>query len=180
MNGGGELTGRIELAFTEGKLETMSGNGLAALEHSVLFSAPVLGPLSGLIAAVLNDRQAGHERARDAFLTFKIKDGILYTKDFHTSTTSLVFAGDGWVDLKQRLLDANVRVNARGLLGLVTLPLRPFSGLFQFHGTGPLSSPEWDDAPFSPPPPEQHEVLALPPKAQEVMVPPKAGRVDGR
>ncbi len=180
MNGGGELTGRIELAFTEGKLETLSGNGLAALEHSVLFSAPVLGPLSGLIATVLNDRQAGHERARDAFLTFEIKDGILYTKDFHTSTTSLVFAGDGWVDLNKRTLDANVRVNARGLLGLVTLPLRPFSGLFQFHGTGPLSSPEWDDAPFSPPPPEQHEVLALPPKAQEVMVPPKAGRVDGR
>lgn len=180
MNGGGELTGRIELAFTEGKLDTMSGNGLAALEHSVLFSAPVLGPLSGLIATVLNDRRAGHERARDAFLTFNIKDGILYTKDFHTSTTSLVFAGDGWVDLNQRTLDANVRVNARGLLGLVTLPLRPFSGLFQFHGTGPLSSPEWNDAPFSPPPPEQNEVLALPLKAQEVVPPPKAGRLDGR
>jgi hypothetical protein len=78
-------------------------------------------------------------------------------------------------------LDANVRVNARGLLGLVTLPLRPFSGLFQFRGTGPLSSPEWNNAPFSPPPPEQQEVLAIPPRAEEVTPPPpKARRVKGK
>lgn len=180
MKGGGVLTGRLEMAFSQGKLETMSGSGLAALERSVLFSAPIAGPLSNVIATVLGDRRVGFERAKDAFLTFTIKDGILYTKDFHTSTTSLVFAGDGWVDLNKRTLDANVRVNARGLLGLVTLPLRPFTGLFQFHGTGPLSSPDWSDAPFSSPPPEQHAVLEIPPRAEEVpQPPPRARPLDG-
>jgi hypothetical protein len=179
MNGGGLLTGRLEMAFSEGKIETMSGSGLAALEKSVLFSAPVVGPLSNLIATVLNDRRAGFEQAKDAFLTFTIKDGILYTKDFHTSTTSLVFAGDGWVDLGKRTLDANVRVNARGFLGLVTLPLRPFTGLFQFHGSGPLSNPDWNDTDFSPPPPEQQAVLKIPPRAEEVpQPPPRAQPVD--
>jgi len=36
-----------------------------------------------------------------------------------------VFVGAGWVDLRNRTLDMNLRVDARGLLGIVTLPLRP-------------------------------------------------------
>ena len=66
---------------------------------------------------------AGFERAKNAFCTFNIKDGILSTNDFQTSTTSLNFAGDGSVDLKERTLDMTMRMNARGLLGLLTLPL---------------------------------------------------------
>lgn len=166
MNGGGLLTGRAELDFTEGRIDTLAGHGLAMLEESVLFSAPVLGPLSGLVAAVLNDERAGFERAKDAFLTFTIKDGILQTKDFHTSTPSLVFAADGSVDLIKLTLDANVRVNARGLLGIVTFPLRPFSGLFQFRGSGPLSNPQWIKATVTAPPPEQEGALLQPPRAR--------------
>lgn len=176
MTGGGELTGRIELDFTENRIETLTGSGLASLERSVLFSAPIAGPLSGLLSTVLDDKRAGFERAKSAFCTFTIKDGILHTKDFHTSTTSLVFAADGTVDLSKRTLDANVRVNARGLLGIVTLPLRPFSGLFQFRGTGPLGKPEWVNAPVTPPPPEQEEALLETPKARVVHPPPGPAR----
>jgi hypothetical protein len=180
MTGGGFLTGRIELSFSNDRLDTFNGKGLASLERSVLFSAPIAGPLSGVIAKVLDDERAGFERAKNAFCTFTIRDGILHTKDFHTSTTSLVFAADGSVDLAKRPLDANVRVNARGLLGIVTLPLRPFSGLFQFRGTGPLSKPEWVNAPVTPPPPEQEEVLLSPPKAKVVNSAPRALPVKAR
>jgi hypothetical protein len=168
MKGGGTLTGRLDYAFIEDKLETFNGSGLFAVEKSELFSAPIAGPLSPLIAAVLGDRHAGFERAENAFCTFTIQDGILHTKDFHTSTPSLVFAGDGAVDLKNRTLDMNLRVDARGLLGLVTLPLRPFYGLFQFRGSGPLAKPEWHKAGFTQPPPEQSKILALPPKARVI------------
>jgi hypothetical protein len=168
MTGGGQLTGRIELDFTEGRIDTLSGNGLASLERSVLFSAPIAGPLSGLISTVLDDKRAGFERAKNAFCTFTIRNGILQSRDFHTSTTSLVFAADGSVDLTKMTLDANVRVNARGLLGIVTLPLRPFTGLFQFRGTGPLGKPEWVNAPVTPPLPEQEEALLETPKARVV------------
>jgi len=37
--------------------------------------------------------------------------------------------------------------------------------LFQFRGTGPLAKPEWNNAGFTQPPPEQATILSLPPKA---------------
>ena len=168
MKGGGLFTGRIEFAIAQDKLESMSGSGLISIERSELFSAPIAGPLSPLIATVLGDRRVGFERAKNAFCTFTIKDGVLQTKDLHTATTSLVFAGDGSVDLKKRTLDMTVRVDARGLLGIVTLPLRPFYGLFQFRGTGPLDKPEWSNAAFTQPPPEQNQILSIPPRARVV------------
>ncbi len=168
MKGGGTLTGRLEFAINQDKIDTMSGSGLISVEKSELFSAPMLGPLSPLLAAVLGKGHAGFEKARTAFCTFTIKEGILHTNDFQTSTTSLMFGGDGSVDLKNRTLDMTLRVDARGLLGIVTLPLRPFYGLFQFRGSGPLTKPEWNNAPFTQPPPEQSKILSLPPKAHPV------------
>jgi hypothetical protein len=128
----------------------------------------MFGPLSPLVSGVVNDRRAGFERAKNAFCNFKIKDGILSTRDFQTSTTSLTFAGDGSVDLKERTLDMTMRMNARGLLGLITLPLRPFYGMFQFRGTGPLKDTKWENVMFTAPPEEQTELLSPAPKAKLV------------
>jgi hypothetical protein len=50
-------------------------------------------------------------------------------------------------------------------LGLITLPLRPFYGLFQFHGSGPLKAPVWENVMFTSPPEDQRDVLLNPPKA---------------
>lgn len=168
MKGGGEVTGRLEFSLTDGKVETMNGQGLFALEKTELFAVPMFGPLSPLISGVLNDRRAGFERAKDAFCTFTIKDGILTSQDFQTSTTSLTFAGDGSVDLKERTLDMTMRMNARGLLGLITLPLRPFYGMFQFRGTGPLKDTQWENVMFTAPPEDQKQLLEAPPRARVV------------
>jgi hypothetical protein len=168
MKGGGEVTGRLEFSLNDGKVETMNGTGLFALEKTELFAVPMFGPLSPLISGVLNDRRAGFERAKDAFCTFTIKDGILTSRDFQTSTTSLTFAGDGSVDLKERTLDMTMRMNARGLLGLITLPLRPFYGMFQFRGTGPLKDTQWENVMFTAPPEDQKQLLDAPPRARVV------------
>lgn len=168
MQGGGQFTGRIEFTMTGGKVETMVGEGLFALEKTELFSVPVFGPLSPLISGVLRDRRAGFERAKDGFCTFRISDGILRSNDFHTRTASLNFAGEGEVDLSARTIDMTMRMNARGLLGLITLPLRPFYGMFQFRGTGPLRKPVWENVMFSTPSAEQDQLLRDPPKARIV------------
>jgi hypothetical protein len=168
MKGGGDVTGRLDFALTDGKVETMSGEGLFALEKTELFSVPMFGPLSPLVGGVLNDRRAGFERAKSAFCNFKIKDGVLRSNDFQTSTTSLTFVGDGEVDLAKRTLDMTIRMNARGLLGLITLPLRPFYGMFQFRGTGPLKEPKWENVMFTTPPEEQGKLLQPTPKARVV------------
>ncbi|MES2475413.1 MAG: AsmA-like C-terminal region-containing protein [Verrucomicrobiota bacterium] len=166
MKGGGNTTGRIEFSLTDGKVETMDGSGLLALENAELFSVPMFGPLTPLIGDVLNDNSAGTQMAKNAFCTFAIRDGVLSSNDFQTSTRSLNFAGDGSVDMAAQTVDMTVRMNARGLLGLLTLPLRPFSGLFQFHGTGPLKDTRWESMKFTPAPEAQNEMLLAPPRAR--------------
>lgn len=162
---GGRLTGRINFSLTNDKIETFSGDGLVALEQAEIYSIPMFGPLTPLISGVLNDRRAGFERLKSAFCNFKIENGILNTEDFQSATTSISFAGDGNVDLTKLTLDMTLRMNARGLLGLLTLPLRPFYGLFQFRGTGPLKNPTWENIGFTAPPAAQKSLLLTPPKA---------------
>jgi hypothetical protein len=169
IKGGGTTTGRIDFSLQDGKVETMAGNGLLALEQTELFSVPMFGPLTPLIGGVLNDDTAGTQLAKNAFCTFGIQNGLLTTNDFQTSTTSLNFAGDGQVDLRDRSIDLTLRMNARGLLRFITLPLRPFSGLFQFRGTGPLKNPEWKSMKFTAAPEAQQELLLTPPRARVVM-----------
>jgi hypothetical protein len=132
-----------------------------------LFSVPIFGPLSPLLAAIL-DRKAGFQQASQAFCTFKVRDGVLSTRDFYTDTSSLVFTGDGSADLNRKTLDMTIRMNARGFLGLITLPFKPVvDGLFQFRGTGPLKQPKWDNVMFtSPPDDESDKLLKPPPKAR--------------
>lgn len=168
VKGGGEITGRLEFSLRDGRVETMNGEGLFALEKTELFTVPMFGPLSKVIGLVLNDRRAGSERAKNAFCNFQIRDGVLRTHDFQTSTNSLNFVGDGEVDLSDRTLDMTMRMNARGLLGLITLPLRPFYGMFQFRGTGPLKDTEWENVMFTTPTEEQKELLKPVPKARMI------------
>lgn len=147
----GYVTGRFDFRGTSGNIRTLGGTGAIGLERGHLFFVPVLGPLSTILGGILGDKRASHEEARDASCTFAVRDGIFYTKDFLTSTPSTVFTGDGSIDLHQKTIDMTVRMNARGLLGLITLPLRPFNGLFQFSGRGPLNNPTWRSASFEPP-----------------------------
>jgi len=165
---GGELTGRLDFSITGGQVKTMNGEGLFALEKTELFSVPMFGPLSPVMSTVLNDRRAGSERAKSAFCTFGITEGMMRIRDFQTATTSLTFVGEGEVNLADLTLDMTLRMNARGLLGFLTLPLRPFYGMFQFRGTGPLQDPLWENVMFTNPPEEQREALLEVPKARTV------------
>jgi hypothetical protein len=162
---GGEATGRLAFSIDRGRIDTLQGDGLLALEKAELFSVPMFGPLSQMISKLLNDRRAGFERSKSAFCKFEIDKGIMRLRDLQTSTTSLAFTGDGEIDLSTKTLDMTIRMNARGLLGLLTLPLRPFYGMFQFRGTGSINSPVWENVMFTPPPKEQQEILEVVPKA---------------
>lgn len=168
MQGGGTTTGRVEFGVSGAALTTLDGRGHAGFENAHLFAVPMLGPLSPLIATVVDDRRTSYERAKDAFLTFEMQNGVIRTNDFRTTTTSLVFTGDGAIDLNEKTVDMTMRVNARGLLGIITLPLRPFAGLFQFRGTGPMREPTWENVMFTNPPADQRRNLLNPPKARVI------------
>ncbi len=168
---GGLVTGGVRGRMAPGKIETLDGQGLVMIERTVLFSAPTLGPLSRLLAKIVGEKRAGFEKAKGAFATFTVRKGVVHTKDFHTSTASLVFAGDGTVNLADAALDFNIRVNARGLLGVVTFPLKPIKGLFQFRGTGTLLDPVWDNAKVTDPLPEQRTRLFGKPDPEPARIP---------
>lgn len=154
--GYGRLIGRIELKGKPGEASTLSGRGLCSLEKGELFAVPIFGPLSPIISGILGDRRAGFERAKDAFCNFTITKGVIHTNDFVTQTSNLKFTGNGDVDLSKKTIDMTIRMNARGLLGIITLPLRPIiKGLFQFQGQGPLTKPKWEHVIFTSPPEEE-------------------------
>jgi len=174
--GGGTITGRLRFTGNADSLRELRGQGSVALEDGELFAVPIFGPLSPLISGVLGSRKAGFETARDAFCTFTIDDGLLTTRDFHTQTTSVDMTGDGSVDLDTKTIDMTMRLDARGFLGIITLPLRPFAGLFQFRGTGPLVKPKWRTVMFTAP--SEGPDPAVIPKATPVGEPPRAVPVD--
>lgn len=158
--GYGTLTGRISLAGVSGDTNTLNGEGLCSLEKGELFAVPIFGPLSPVIAGVLADRRAGFERAKDAFCNFSIKKGIIETNDFETQTSTLKFTGNGIVNLNKDTIDMTIRMNARGLLGIITLPLQPIiKGLFQFQGQGPIKKPKWEHVIFTSPPEQEKQAL---------------------
>lgn len=172
QNGGGSITGRLKFTGTTDSIPDLRGRGTLALEDGELFAVPLFGPLSPLISGVLGNRGAGFETARSAFCTFAIDEGILTTRDFHTQTPSIDMTGEGSVSLAEKTIDMTMRLDARGFLGIITLPLRPFAGLFQFRGTGPLAKPEWRTVMFTPAS-DGPDPAAIP-KATPVGEPPKA------
>ena len=164
----GRVTGWLDFTQTGTTVSGLSGSGHIALEDGELFEVPIFGPLSPLISAVIGKRKAGFQEAEDAFCTFQLEKGIFSTLDFETSTSSIIFTGDAVVDLAEKTMRMTVRMNARGLFGLITIPLRPFYGMFQFRGTGPIEAPEWNNVMFTKPPVQQEKTLLEPPKARRI------------
>ena len=62
-----------------------------------------------------------------------------------------------------------VRMNARGLFSVLSLPLRPFMGLFQFQGSGYVMDPKWRTVLFTSPARGKNDPLfTKPPKAKVI------------
>jgi AsmA-like C-terminal region len=170
--GYGTLTGRISIAGVTEDTNTLNGEGLCSLEKGELFAVPLFGPLSPVIAGVLGDRRAGFERAKDAFCNFSINKGIIVTNDFETQTSTLKFTGNGSVNINKDTIDMTIRMNARGLLGIITLPLQPIiKGLFQFQGQGPIKNPKWEHVIFTSPPEKEKQSLLHDTPRRAIVVP---------
>ncbi len=165
----GWLTGQINFNGVESDLRQFNATGVIGIEKGNLVALPILGPLSPIIAGVLGDKRMGYERAKDASATFSIQKGVWMTKDFSAISTSINLTGEGWIDLKTDRIDMTVRVNARGLLGFLTMPLAPLKGMFQFRGTGDFTKPTWKASPFTRPARGMADpIFRIPGKAQIV------------
>lgn len=159
----GTLTGSIDFEGTAGNVRNFNADGIIAIKRGNLVSLPVLGPLSPLIAGLLGDKRMGYERAKDASARFAVRKGILQTKDFVAISTSITLTGEGWIDLLTKKMDMVIRINARGLLGFLTLPLQPLKGIFQFRASGTYDRPQWRSSPFTRPAKGEKDPIFRPP-----------------
>lgn len=165
----GLLTGRIDFSGHKNNISQFNGKGAIALERGNLFSIPMLGPLSPIIEAVLGKKNPTNEQAENASCTYAIRNGIIYSDNFLANTRSLRFTGEGKIDLNTKQIDLLVRMNARGVFSLISLPLKPFMGLFQFSGKGDISSPDWKTSIFTAPKRGKKDpIFRRPPKARVI------------
>ena len=148
----GSLTGRTSFSGIPGQVSTLQGEGFIGLDQADLYYIRIFGPLSPLLSSIAGSKDSSHEQVKSVSASFLINDGIVHTNDILSNTNSTVIQGHGIIDIDKKELDLTVRANTKGLLSLITLPLRPLEQLIQFRGRGPLSDPTWANAAFDPTP----------------------------
>lgn len=146
----GDLDGSLDIQGNAVDSAALQGRGTCMMKRGQLFTVPLFGPLSSLLATLIDDKVAGIQSATDAHCDYVIRDGLLSFDDFQTNTSTLKFSGFGQIDLPKMKMDMTMKLNTRGLVGFLTLPLQPlFQGIFQFHGFGTLRRPTWEHVMFS-------------------------------
>ncbi len=117
---------------------SMVGTGAIRVEDGHVLAIPVFGPLSDIISTIIPG--AGHESARLATADFTIARQRITTSNLEIQGAGFTLYGEGDVAFPSGALDLAVRINARGLPGLVLFPV---SKLFEYVSTGTVSEPEW-------------------------------------
>jgi AsmA-like C-terminal region len=118
--------------------ENMEGSGSIKVDDGHVLSIPVLGPLSDIISKLIPG--AGYQTAREATADFTIADQKINTKNLTIEGAGFSLYGYGDIYFMKDKMDLSVRINARGLPGIVLFPV---SKLFEYVSTGSLSKPEW-------------------------------------
>ncbi len=116
----------------------MRGHGSIRVEEGQVMAIPLFGPLSEIISTVIPG--AGHESARLATMDFTIADQLIHTKNLEIQGAGFELFGDGSVGFPSGQLALTVRINAKGIPGLVLFPV---SKLFEYISNGVVSEPQW-------------------------------------
>ena len=116
----------------------MRGDGSMRVEEGRVFAIPILGPLSEIINKIIPG--AGFQAARLATADFTVGDEKISTKNLKVEGAGFSLFGTGDIYFVADKMNMSVRLNARGLPGLVLFPV---SKLFEYVATGSLSKPEW-------------------------------------
>src|SRR5690606_31624689 len=103
-----------------------------------VLAIPLFGPLSEIISAVIPG--AGHDSARLATADFTVANNRISTKNLDIEGEGYGKFGEGSVGVPKGELDVSIRINAKGIPGIVLFPV---SKLFEYVSTGTMSDPQW-------------------------------------
>lgn len=134
----GAMSGKFRFAARMKEEEKMRGDGSIRVEDGQVFAIPILGPLSDIINKIIP--KAGYQSARLATADFKIGDEKITTNNLEIEGEGFSMFGNGDIFFMKDRMNMSVRINARGLPGIVLFPV---SKLFEYVSTGSASKPEW-------------------------------------
>lgn len=117
---------------------SMKGEGSIRVEDGHVLAIPLFGPLSEIISAVIPG--AGHDSARLATADFTVANNRISTKNLDIEGEGFGMFGEGSVGFPKGDLDMSIRINAKGIPGIVLFPV---SKLFEYVSTGTMSDPQW-------------------------------------
>jgi len=134
----GRMSGTYRFTGRDSDARAMTGNASVGVVDGNVFAIPFLGPLSGLLDAIVPG--FGYSVARNATATATVRDGVIQTSDFKVDAPGFTMIGGGDLFFLDDRMDFSVRVNAKGLPGVLLFPV---SKLFEFTSDGALSKPHW-------------------------------------
>lgn len=136
----GELSGHLNFTGRGSSTESIRGTGAMKISDADVFSIPLLGPLSGLISAILPVEKLLYSRAREATASLAVADGAVSTKNFEAQTLAFRLRVSGVVDIINSRVDLTARMNVRGAPGIL---LWAVSKLFEYEARGTTAEPGW-------------------------------------
>lgn len=131
-------SGNYKFTARMGQEQQMRGEGSLRVEDGHVFAIPILGPLSDIINKIIPG--AGFQTARLATADFTVGDERISTKNLKVDGAGFSLYGNGDIYFVTDRMNMSVRINARGIPGLVLFPV---SKLFEYVSTGSVSKPEW-------------------------------------
>jgi hypothetical protein len=131
-------SGNFKFTARMGQEQQMRGDGSLRVEDGHVFAIPILGPLSEIINKIIPG--AGFQTARLATADFSVGDEKINTKNIKVEGAGFSLYGYGDIFFVKDKMDMSVRINARGIPGLVLFPV---SKLFEYVSTGSVSKPVW-------------------------------------
>ena len=149
----GRLTANFSWQMPSTDPGALTGKGTAKIEEGNLFALPLLGPLSGLLDALIPGENIIRSVARTATTSFDVASGKVGLSDFTAATGTFRLTAAGEVDYLKDKVDFIARVNLRGAPGML---LYPVSKLFEYAADGSMADPAWHPrffvSPFRPKP----------------------------
>lgn len=137
----GWISGNFSYFMETAHPETIRGTGKASLEEGNIFALPLLGPLSGLVKALMPDEpDAGYSVARSATSTVTVTGGKIMLPDFEAATGAFKLTASGNVDYLRDKVDFTARVTLRGAPGIILMPV---SKLLEYTASGTTADPDW-------------------------------------
>lgn len=134
----GKLNGRYNFSGAGDSGRLMKGDGNITVTDGNVFAIPFLGPFSEILNKMVPGM--GYNKAHKAAATFSVAGGIITTKDFVVEGKGFSMIGDGRIWFLDDRMDFDMRINARGLPGIVLFPV---SKLLEYRAESKFSEPVW-------------------------------------